>query len=368
MRCPGCNTEIPDSSVFCLNCGQRLAPTKSATHGSSGAIAQPTNDWLTVREYQLGEKVENRVWESIRRQTKIGVVVFSIAGTLLAFFGGSVLLDYVTSKVKEGLQRDARVLQDKIVAQSADMAIASAQLKIQADAAATEFARINQSAQQLKQLADKFEDLRLRSESNSSRVNALDKVLIARVTQMQKDSEKLGILSAKLDNLAKVTDGLDQKVARAQGIAASAQVSTKSLGGGILTSSLGGPAILGGPSFKLDAGMLTGTNFGKSRGRLYLRVSSNDFVHLLQGSKLKVLEVQPDSIKRWEDGEIEYSLSPDIISYVEKTAKELNADSRPQLSKVLLDSFGAQVEFQIETASGQKSNRYGIYFSLLWVA
>jgi hypothetical protein len=366
MFCPACKKETPDNSVFCIVCGNPIIPLSMSRVASiESELQSRMADRLTLAEYQLGEKVESRVWDSLKRQSRVAVIGFGIIGTVLAFFGGSVLLDYVTSRVKEGLQQDSRALEQKIREQLADALERTAELKVTSDAATAQLDRLKKAAQESNAVGIQLNALRQNDEENSRKVDSLEKAVTARIAQSTRDSANLKELTTKIESIKAQTSDLERKITDIRALSANADLRTSNLGDALLKSGIVGPVIVGGPiSFETSA-TLTGTNFGNVKGHLYLRVNLS-LMFLPErpqsqpiNSASRPIEVEPKSILRWEDGTIQYVISNKVLGALNDAERALRIGNSGGLDRL------TEIEFQVETESGKTSAWYGVFVATL---
>jgi hypothetical protein len=321
----------------------------------------PSEDWVVRTEYDISAKAEARLWKSLKSKA----LVFTIAFALLGFLGAPLLLDLIASKIKAEIEQDASTLRQRVVSELADMAVQTAGLKSQADTAKNELAQLDQYAQEFNKLEPQYSALKAQVDADAGRVGDLEKELKLRTEQVVNASRDLKVVTTQVGQM-------QTTLTSTQALATGAQFGVTSLSTGLLSSNVGGPAIINGPSTFSSALTLSGFNFGTTKGRVYLFVSglsatgvwgslgvtsSISNPSLLSPNQsaamlLQSIEVGDDSITGWENSSVTLNLTPQAMEQAHKVATQ--------------SGLTGVVNFQlkIQTASGEDSNWYSILGSL----
>jgi hypothetical protein len=289
-------------------------------------------DWVARTQYELAEKAEDRLWRSLKSKA----LIFSIAFLFLGFLGAQIMLDYVASKIKNDLQQDASSLRQRVVGELDDMAVETAGLKSQAETAKKELSELNQYAEEFNKLEPQYSALKAQVDADAGRVNDLERELKLRTNQV---------------NQMKIT------LTGTQELATGAQMGLASLGTAVISSHFGGPTVISGPLTFSPALTLSGFDFGATKGRVYLFVSSsNPFssgqpfaaTSLSNPSLSQSIDLGADSITSWENSSVSLSLTPQAVEKARQAATQMG------LSGLV------NYQFKIQTASGQESNWYSV--------
>ena len=225
MMCRACRKEIPDDSSSCLYCGSSIgAQGAPSSPGKDSVTGIKSDERVTLVEYQLAERVEGRVWAAFKGRTKHAIIAGGIVVAFLTFFGPGIVLDYVSSKITVSLEKDAKLLRDRISEELVDMAIRTAELKSQAEVAQKELVRLKDSVHQSERMVQEYEALRQQVDTSSKRLDLFDKELKGRLEQAKLSAGKLNELGREVDEIRNRTDKLKEQAREIESLATSARL------------------------------------------------------------------------------------------------------------------------------------------------
>jgi myosin heavy subunit len=322
-------------------------------------------DWLARTKYELAESVETRVWASIKSKSAILGIAVGIIGAFLTFIGGPLILEDIASRVKGGLDQEENVLRQRVREDLANMEVETAHLKGQAQTAQNELSQLHSYAEEFSKLSPQYEALKKQVDGDALRVSELEKELKTKVEQAGHSSQELKEVNLQIDEIRTHYKKLKEDVDSTQTLAVGDQLRLASLSGAVLSTGLGGPAIVTGPSVFSQDNKLSGFNFGSTKGHVYVQVVRETSVVLGQPSSERVIELEDASVMTWQENSVTLQLSSKDgeklrLAETEAGSTATSTSISTGLPNGTLASFAPliSVQYQIQTATGEKSNWY----------
>jgi hypothetical protein len=353
----------------------QVAPTNGQIEEAK-RIRALLEDWVVRTQYEVAEKTEKRLWAALKSR----VWVLGVFLAILAFLGPPMILNFVAEKIKSGLDEDASVLRQRIQGELAEMAMQTARLKSQAETARGELSKLDQYAQEFDKLSPRYDALKAQVDADSARVGELEKELKSRVAQASHSSQEIQDVNSQIDRMKGQVGDLRTRIEGTQQLASGAQLGLTSLGSAVLLSGIGDPAIVVGPLSFSPRLLLSGSNFGTTKGHLYLRLSvgfvsnsgSTSALQTFPPSQLiaapqvslfsqpfyssQPIMIDDASLGDWSDAQVSLSLTDEGMKKVHLAEAETRKNSPVSPTQFIY-------QFQVQTASGKTSNWYSTFGS-----
>jgi len=241
-------------------------------------------DKLELAGYRISERIEDRFWKSVSLKTGVFVAGLTLFGFVPFPIFFQWVSDKVTNNISAKVDRDTERLRDRVNSDLAEIPIQKASLEKGLKEARSDLDSLREQITNMQNVSSSYES----------------------------DSRKLQVLQTGYESLQTRVEKLGRGVDSATSIAENSRLSTVSLGLAISSFNLGEPAIFSaphifGPSF---IGTISGANFGKDVGRVYVRVSVlPDVRSILASTTLPVgnnkeIELDREAIAGWGENEI----------------------------------------------------------------
>lgn len=124
--------------------------TKAPEQGTGKVVQDPpvSADWVARTQFEMAEKIEQRVL----RWFKLTIAPFVLVFAFLGYIGVQFTLDYVTHHIESDLTKNTDTLRQRIEDQLADMETRTAELKSEAQEANSNLSTLKGLAGEVKNI------------------------------------------------------------------------------------------------------------------------------------------------------------------------------------------------------------------------
>jgi len=337
-----------------LGAAEKLSQPQDTAVSQASPISA---DWVARTKYEMAEKVEKLVWNWLGWRI-IAPAVLILA--FLSYIGPSLILDYVTHHIESDLKNQTAVLRQRIEDQLADMDVKTADLKSQAQTAQIELAKLKVLADEVNKITPQYNALKSQVDEDRAKVNDLEKQVRTETTEATQSSGQLKQVTSRIQHVSLKLRVLNSNLLGTQQLALGTQLGITNLGKAFTLTEAVGAIITGSgsPFFFRDIS-LSGQNFGDSKGKVYIQVSSMPPSLSLTGTQSQAaVELDAESVVSWNDINVILHLSDAILRKIQE-ARAQGASSGTTVVPGGLNfpnSLSDCCQLAIHTAAGQSSN------------
>lgn len=315
-------------------------------------------DWVARTQYEMTEKIEERVWSWLK--TKIAP--FGLVIVVLGFLGSPLILDYVTHKIENDMSQNTEILRGRVEQQLADMETKTAELKSQAQTAQDELAELKKLATAVQEVSPQYEALKSQVDEDRTKVSDLEKQVRERLEEANQSSDELKQVNSQIQQMNQRFVDLSTTISGTQQFAIGTQLDVTNLGKALTVTDPNNTFITAGSLvFSRDIS-LSGQHFGKSRGKIYLQINQGPFLSspglIISGATNQPaapIEIDNESITSWQDGSITLHFSDAMMQQLFP-----RVDARLPQSPISIPQISLYYDLTIQTATGQTSNPWSI--------
>lgn len=329
-KCPKCGSDNPSTNLFCGQCGGGLDASQAALAEAIRSVLKQELRDRKVIEVETAQNIVTRLTHWAKLFGLFAAVPLTLLLAILAILGVSKFAD-VNDKLKSAGDK------------AAALQVTSAEL--------------DQKYTQLKNDASRYETLKEEVDADSARVSALENDVRLKVEQASQNSQDIKDTSAQVIAMRKQVADLTTKIQSAQQLETGTQFGLTSLSSAVFLSSSGQPAILTGPLSFSSSFSLAGSNFGATKGSVYVRVSrQGDLAAYLNSLSDMDIKIDDASIIDWQDQVVRLSLTDEDMKKVNDARATSRSVALGSSSVMALES--TTIFVLIQTSSGDKSNWY----------